>query len=103
MKAFICNISVYIRTYVYVLHVLLMPSLFFSFWLVFRNENMLSFLRQSMEMVSGLCDALGGVPAHNRPSVRRQLKRTRSDTADMKMKATMRYVRTVRKVLTCLQ
>jgi len=58
----------------------------------FRNEKMLLYLRQSMEMVSGLADALRGVPASNRTSVRLQLKWTRSDIQEVRRKPTMRYV-----------
>ena len=68
------------------------PLSILSLPLVFRNEKMLLYLRQSMEMVSGLADALRGVPASNRTSVRRQLKRTRSDIQEVRRKPTMRYV-----------
>lgn len=45
-----------------------------------------------MEMVSGLADALRGVPAHDRAPVRRQLRQTRSDADALKKKPAMRYV-----------
>ena len=56
--------------------------------LEFRNEKMLLYLRQSMEIVSGLAIALRGVPARSSNSVKRQLKRTKSDIFKVKRTVT---------------
>ena len=49
---------------------------------------MLLYLQQSMEIVRGLAIALRGVPARNSMSVKRQLKRSKSDIFKVKRKLT---------------
>ena len=51
---------------------------------------MFSYLEDTRSLIKGLCSALRGIPIHHRTSVRRQLRRKRSDSQETR--GVMRFV-----------